>query len=296
MASPSLSAAARTLVKSTCAVMSCSPGRCSHGGAEKEYGPFSGPAIVCLVNVVSVPPAWEGGVELIRFVPVVNQHDESACEALGGVADPVDRAEVDLHAPPGLERDAETLEIRCQRRRGERTFDEHECTAVRLPALGVDVDVHLAQAIFAHDDLVHGKRIEQLVRDEHAFELLGQRRRRGRQTLGGVAERCRLGGAGIGARFDQVEAQATVERRIAPSDGAEDVGGEPAVAGAGFDEIESGFGLGIWDLAAIWDSVWDVSNAAISAICASSSSPKIGPTSTLVKKSPARPDRWAARA
>ena len=38
------------------------------------------------------------------------------------------------------------------------------------------------------------------------------------------------------------------------------------------------------------------SRSAISATCTASSSPKSGPTSTLVKKSPARPDRRAARA
>ena len=62
------------------------------------------------------------------------------------------------------------------------------------------------------------------------------------------------------------------------------------------------WGFGIWDLlgfvardvSGFVGSDWTI--ASISAIWISSSSPKREPTSTLVKKSPARPDRWAARA
>ena len=99
-----------------------------------------------------------------------------------------------------------------------------------------------------------------------------------------------------------MKACAFVEARIAPPRGAKDVGGEAAIAGAGFDEIkgtaefaesaESGTVLcALWVLGGFVSRI-----PAISAIWISSSSPKIGPTSTLVKKSPARPDRWAARA
>ena len=72
------------------------------------------------------------------------------------------------------------------------------------------------------------------------------------------------------------------ECRVAALRGAHNIGCESPVAGADLDEIESG-GL-------------RRRRAAISAICLSSSSPNSGPTSTLVKKSPARPERWAARA
>ena len=124
-------------------------------------------------------------------------------------------------------------------------------------------------------------------------ESLDDARRSATSIRQSAGERRALRGARAGARLDEVQARPLVERRIAAARGAEDVGRQPAVSGAGFDEIEAGLEaparhLGTRGL--------DRRMPAISAIWISSSSPNTGPTSTLVKKSPARPDRWAARA
>ena len=88
-----------------------------------------------------------------------------------------------------------------------------------------------------------------------------------------------------GAGLDQMQADRFEQGWMALAHRHEDVGGEPSVAGARLDEIEWSDDSGAWPR-----------SAAISAIWNSSSSPNRGPTSTLVKKSPARPERWAARA
>ena len=138
----------------------------------------------------------------------------------------------------------------------------------------------------SHHDLVHRHRVEQLVGDEHAFERSG---RSARDEMPGRSRRMspsvRLRGPRRGAAL-RPDAAACARRtsgrvRRRPRRMSAD---EPAVAGAGFDEVERATAGG------------DSRTAAISAIWRSSSSPNSGPTSTLVKKSPARPERWAARA
>ena len=118
---PSASAAARTLVKSTCAVMSCSPGCCSHGGVSaRRFGARHRVPRERRQRAAGV----RRRVELARLVAVVDEDDEAAPQAPRRVADPVDRAQVDLDAPAGLERDAEPIEILGERRRRRRTLNE----------------------------------------------------------------------------------------------------------------------------------------------------------------------------
>jgi hypothetical protein len=63
------------------------------------------------------------GIQLARFVAVVDQDDEAARQPLCRVANPVDGAEVDLDAPTGFECDAQTIEILLQRRRRRRALN-----------------------------------------------------------------------------------------------------------------------------------------------------------------------------
>ncbi len=228
-------------------------------------------------------------IEVVRLVPVVDQDDEPAGEPARDIADPFDGAQVDFSAPPGLERNSGTREVVGQRRCGRRPLNRREPLAVTADSLAYRIgdDVDLAQPVLTHHDLVHGHGIQQLVGDEHSFKRRRQRVGRGVQPVGGVGERRPLGGACGGARLDEMQPQTVVQRPIPFASGAEDVCREPAVARAGFDEVEAGIrNCGIVELRI----------SAISAICTSSSSPNIGPTSTLVKKSPARPERRSARA
>ena len=91
----------RTLVKSTCAVMSCSPASCSQAGASDDD---SGPAAVWRANVVSVPAGVGRRIQLARLVAVVDQDDEPARSRRAAVADPVDGRRLIFDPPAGLER------------------------------------------------------------------------------------------------------------------------------------------------------------------------------------------------
>ena len=282
---PRLRAAMRTLVKSTCAVMSRSPASSSHAGASAGR---SGPAIVWRANVVSVPPACVDRVQLARLVPVVDDDDEAARQPAGGRCDPVDRAEVDLAAPARLER----------RRRGDRDTPRAPASTAGLrpfaaapPRRAVDVD--LAQAVAAHHDLMDRQRVEQLVGEQDAFEGRRQVRRgrgraaRHRRRARRAARRARRrwprrGGGGCDRR--------TRDRGVAPRAGCRRTAGR-CRRRPRRDRRVRGRSVGISAL-----RVYVARMSAISASWTSSSSPNTGPTSTLVKKSPARPDRWAARA
>ena len=236
---------------------------------------------MCRVNVVSVPSACAAEYSS-RVVAVIDEHDEPAAQAPRRVAHPVDRAQVDLGAPSGLERDAESIQIRGERRRGRWPFDSDEARGMVL-AGGHHID--LAQSVLAHHHLMHGHCVDELVGHEHAFEALGQRRGARGEPAAHLAERRALLAARRRARFDQMKPDAIVEGREVRLRGAQDVGRQTSVARAGFDEVVVAGGR------------WLVLRmSAISASCIARSSPKSGPTSTLVKKSPARPERWAARA
>ena len=52
-----------------------------------------------------------------RLVAVVDEDDEPAAQTPGGIADPVDRLQVDLGTTARFERDAEPLQIILERRR-----------------------------------------------------------------------------------------------------------------------------------------------------------------------------------
>ena len=114
---PSASAAARTLVKSTCAV---SPGRRAAAAT---------PSRTLRARRAMLREGRQRAgrvrrrIEFARLVAVVDQDDEAAPQAPRGVADPVHRAQIDLDAPAGFERHAERGEIvgRRRRRRGPRS-------------------------------------------------------------------------------------------------------------------------------------------------------------------------------
>ncbi len=100
-------------------------------------------------------------------------------------------------------------------------------------------DIDLPQPVLSHDDLVDRQRVEQFVRDQDAFERFRKRRTRGGQPLGDFAKRCGLSAACSRARFDQMQADGFVESRVSLLRGAQDVGREAPVTGAGFDEIKN---------------------------------------------------------
>ena len=190
---------------------------------------------------------------------------------------------------PGSSDDAEPR--RDRRRAPASTADPRRVSRARPP---VDGDVHFAQAVVAHHDLMHRQRVEQLVRDQHALERLGESPRGrwpgDRATSPSVVA---LRRARRGARFDEMQAES---RRRGLDRAASRRGGYRPTAGRFRRRLRRDrTGLGA---SRLWDSASRrlPRSAAISAIWTSSSSPKSGPTSTLVKKSPARPDRWAARA
>ena len=83
-----------------------------------------------------------------------------------------------------------------------------------------------------------GKRVQQLVGDEDAFERFGQRRAGARQPIAQVAECRRLRIARRGTRVDQVQTNMGIELGMTRSNRREDVRGQAAIAGAGFHEIE----------------------------------------------------------
>ena len=83
------------------------------------------------------------------------------------------------------------------------------------------------------------ERVEQLVRDQDALEHRGKRIGRGREAPGDVAERVGLRAPRFIAGLHEVQAERVVESRIAVSCRTQDVGGQTAIAGAGFDEIEA---------------------------------------------------------
>ena len=102
-------------------------------------------------------------VELARLVAVVDQDDEAAPQPPRRLADPVDRAQVDLGAPARLERDAQPR--RDTRQAPASTADLRPSQSPERVCRCGDVDVHLAQAVLAHHDLMHRQRVEQLVGD-----------------------------------------------------------------------------------------------------------------------------------
>ena len=110
-----------------------------------------------------------GGIEVARLVAVIDQDQKSPTKPAGGIADPLDRAQIDLRPPSRLQRDVEPREVRGERRRRRRTFNR------RQSAFALD-DEHFTQPVFAHHDLMDRQRIEELVGDQHALERLGQGR------------------------------------------------------------------------------------------------------------------------
>ena len=102
----------------------------------------------------------------------------------------------------------------------------------------------------------------------------------------------RLCGPRLRAPFHEVQPHGAVEVGVVPLGGVEHVARQPAIARAGFDQIEPGR---VRSGPARRRPVC-VSASHISANWLASSSPNSGPRSTLVKKSPSRPDRWPHRA
>ena len=83
------------------------------------------------------------------------------------------------------------------------------------------------------------QRIEELVGDQHALERLGQGRGRCQAAVSGEAGEGRgMRAPGFGAGFDEMKTEPVAQRGMPLARRTEDIGGEPAVAGAGFDEIE----------------------------------------------------------
>ncbi len=97
-------------------------------------------------------------------------------------------------------------------------------------------------------------------------------------------------GSRLRARFRQMQMRPLIEGRMTAAGRAEDVGGEAPVARPRLDQIE-----GPTDVPG---RACARARPGLLGLCEnrSSSSPNMEPTSTLVKKSPARPDRWGARA
>ena len=158
-------------------------------------------------------------------------------DAPGGVADPVHGPEIDLGAPSRFERDAEPVQIRCERRRRRRAFACHQPWRPRY------VNVDLAQTVSAHHDLMHRHRIEQLVRDEDAVKRGGKISGARREPADDLVERRALRVARGSAGLDEMEPDAIVERRLAEPQRAQNVGGQSAVARPGLEEIETGVGI-----------------------------------------------------
>ena len=101
----------------------------------------------------------------------------------------------------------------------------------------------------------------------------------------------RLCGPRPWAPFHQVQPHGAVERGMVPLGRVQDIARQPAIARAGFHQIEPGRVRSGPARRRIVDSA-----SYISANWLASSSPNSGPRSTLVKKSPSRPDCWPARA
>ena len=72
-----------------------------------------------------------GGIELARLVAVVDQNQEPATKPAAGVADPLDRAQIDLGPPPRLQRDVEPREVGGERRRRRRTLNRRQSAFAR---------------------------------------------------------------------------------------------------------------------------------------------------------------------
>ena len=157
----------------------------------------------------------------------------------------------------------------------------------RRRSVGRDVDVDLAQAVLAHHDLVHRQRVEQLVGDQHAFE---------RRPAASVADEASRSATSPSVAALRARAPRRWLRRDAAAMRVVEVGMARASRRAGC-RPPAGRCRRRLRRGRIWNLESGIREcAAISAICTSSSSPNSGPTSTLVKKSPARPERWAARA
>src|SRR5256885_1339618 len=87
-----------------------------------------------------------------------------------------------------------------------------------------------------------GHRIEQLVRNQDAFEMVWQLRRRRRESLRRVAKRRGLRSPRGGAGLDEVKLQRLVDGRVGSPNLAQDIRRQAAVPRAGLHEIESGLG------------------------------------------------------
>ena len=64
-------------------------------------------------------------------------------------------------------------------------------------------DVHLFQAIVAHDDLVDRERVEELVREDDALDAVRERVGRRERPIEDPAERLALRGARRGTRLNE---------------------------------------------------------------------------------------------
>src|SRR5687768_7505325 len=65
-------------------------------------------------------------IQVARLVAIIDQDDEAAAQAPRDAADPLDRAQVDLRAPSGLELDVEAIEVLGEGRRRQRALAETE--------------------------------------------------------------------------------------------------------------------------------------------------------------------------
>ena len=158
----------------------------------------------------------------------------------------------------------------------------------RLP---VEIHEDLAKSVLCHDDRVRGHRVEQFVGVDDAVDLGGQSRAAVGEQRSVRPERLDLRGACGRRLLDEGQANGRVELGVRSLRPVEDVAGQASSCPRRPRPDRSGGDRG----SGIWDWTWRRTRH-ISANCFASNSPKIGPTSTLVKKSPARPVFWAARA
>ena len=194
------------------------------------------------------------------------------------------RAAVRLQ-PPGSTRRRKSTSIRApagypgRSRRGDRGRREIAVTSNRRPSLFANVDL-VKRGRSCHDREPGTHRAARW-RSQTA-EGVGQRARKNGQPAGcgPSAGFCAARAAAL-ARPGQ--AGVAVALRKSRADSVQHVRGQPSIAGARFDDVEGRRLLPSSE------------RAHISAICSRKRPPNSGPTSTLVKKSPARPERCAAR-
>src|SRR5262245_56346262 len=125
-------------------------------------------------------------VELARLMTVVDEDHETTRQPPGRFTHPLDGRKIDLGPPARLERHAEPIEVLLKRRSGRGTLCSRQSQVAsrqscrtrlmtcdsRLTTcdLRLMTDVDLLQPIVAHHDLMSRHRVEQLVRDQDAFE------------------------------------------------------------------------------------------------------------------------------